>query len=162
VHDFEPSSMAQAGSWGTVGTPGDSFHFKDKISGSKGSGIIDIAEPNNIPASESHHNAAAGTHGPLAISEGAETPGALGDSFHFKDEIPGSKGSRVIDAAELNGTPAWMNHHEDAARTHGPLAISEGPQAIGLPPPEQDDQFHIGPHHAPNALVTHVLHDLIV
>jgi hypothetical protein len=107
VHDFEPSSIAQVGSWGTVGTPGD--------------------------------------------------------SFHFKDEISGSKGSRVTDVAELNGIPASMSHHEDAAGTHGPLAISEGAQAIGLPSPEQypDDEFHIVPHHAPSALVTHA-HDLIV
>ena len=99
----------------------------------------------------------------MAIAEGAETPGALGDSFHFKDEISGSKGSRVTDVAELNGIPASMSHHEDAAGTHGPLAISEGAQAIGLPSPEQypDDEFHIVPHHAPSALVTHA-HDLIV
>ncbi len=146
------------------GTPGNSFHFKDEISGSKGSGIIDVAEPNDIPASESHHDDAAGTHGLLAISERGETPGAPGDSFHFKDEISGSKGSRVTDVAELNGIPASMSHHEDAAGTHGPLAISEGAQALGLPSPEQypDDEFHIVPHPAPSALVTHVPHDLIV
>jgi hypothetical protein len=159
VHDFEPSSIAQVWSWGTVGTSGNSFHFKDEMSGSKGSGIIDV--PSDIRASESHHDDAAGTHGLLAISEGGEPPGALGDSFHFKDEISGSKGSRVTDAAGLNGIPAWMSHHEDAARTHGPLAISEAAQAIGLPSPEPypDDEFH---HHAPSALVTHVQHDLIV
>jgi hypothetical protein len=164
VHDFEPSSIAQGGSGWNVGAPGDSFHFKDEISGSKGSGIIDVAEPNDIPASGSHHDDAAGTHGLLAISEGGKTPGAPGDSFHFKDEISGSKGSRVTDVAELNGIPASMSHHEDAAGTHGPLAISEGAQAIGLPSPEQypDDEFHIVAHHAPIALVTHVQHDLIV
>jgi Bacterial Ig-like domain/FecR protein len=164
VHDFEPSFIAQVGSGGTVGTPGDSFHFKDEISGSKGSRVTDVAEPNDIRASESHHDDAAGTHGPLAISGGRETPGAPGDSFHFKDEISGSKGSRVTDVAELNGIPASMSHHEDAAGTHGPLAISERAQAIGLPSPEQypDDELHIFPHHAPSALVTHVAHDLIV
>jgi hypothetical protein len=162
VHDVELSSIAQVWSWGTVGTPGDSFHFKDEISGSKGSGIIDV--PNDIRASESHHDDAAGTHGPLAISEGGETPGTPGDSFHFKDEISGSKGSRVTDVAELNGIQASMSHHEDTAGTHGPQAISERAQAIGLPSPEQypDDEFHIVPHHAPSALVTHVPHDLIV
>jgi hypothetical protein len=164
VHDFEPSSIAQVGSWGTVGTHGDSFHFKDEISGSKGSGIIDVAKHNDIRASESHHDDAAGTHGPLAISEGGETPGTPGDSFHFKDEISGSKGSRVTDVAELNGILASMSHHEDTAGTHGPQAISEGAQAIGLPSPEQypDDEFHIVPHHAQSVLVTHVPHDLIV
>jgi hypothetical protein len=148
----------------TFGTPGDSFHFKDEISGSKGSGIIDVAGPNNIPASESHHDDAAGTHGTLAISEGGQTPGTPGDSFHFKDEISGSKNSRVTDVAELNGIPASTSHPEDAAGTHGPLTISEGAQAIGLTSPEQhpDDAFHIVPLHAPSALVSHVPHDLIV
>jgi hypothetical protein len=148
----------------TFGTPGDSFHFKDEISGSKGSGIIDVAEPNDIPASQSHHDDAAGTHGPSAISERGETPGAPGDSFHFKDEISGSKGSRVADVAEFNGIAASMSHHEDAAGTHGLPAISEGVQAIALPSPEQypDHEFHIVPFHAPSALVSHVPHDLIV
>jgi hypothetical protein len=163
VHDFEPSSMAQIWSGGTVGTHGDSFHFKGEISGSKGSGIH-VAEPNDIPASESHHDDAAGTHGLLAISEGGETLGALGDSFHFKDEISGSKGLKVTDVASLNGIPAPMSHHEDAAGVHRPLAISEGAQAIGLPSPAQypDNELHIVPHDAPSALVTHVPHDLIV
>ncbi len=108
VHAFEPSSMPQVVSGGTVGTPGDSFHFKDEISGSKGSGVINVAELNDIPAS--------------------------------------------------------MSHHEDAARTQGPLAISDGAQAIELPPPGQhpDNHFNIVPDHAPSALVTHVPHDLIV
>jgi hypothetical protein len=100
----------------------------------------------------------------LAISEGGETLGALGDSFHFKDEISGSKGLKVTDVASLNGIPAPMSHHEDAAGVHRPLAISEGAQAIGLPSPAQypDNELHIVPHDAPSALVTHVPHDLIV
>ena len=157
-----PLAISEGGE--TPGALGDSFHFKDEISGSKGSRVTDVAELNDIPASESHHDDAAGTHGPLAISEGGETPGALGDSFHFKDEISGSKGSRVTDVAELNGIPTSMSRHEDAAGTHGPPAISEGAQAIGRPSPEQypDDEFHVVTHHAPSTLVTHVQHDLIV
>jgi hypothetical protein len=100
----------------------------------------------------------------LAISEGGETPGVLGDSFHFKDDISGSKGSGITDVAELNRILTSMSHHDDAAGTHGPLATSDAAQAIGLPLPEQypDDEFHIAPHHAPSALVTHASHDLIV
>ena len=129
VHDFEPSFIAQVGFWGTV-VARDSFHFKDEISGSKSSGIIDVAEPNDIPASECHHDDAAGTDGPLAISERGETPGALGDFFHFRGRDFGVQGSRVTDVAELNGIPASISHHEDAAGTYGPLAISEGAQAL--------------------------------
>src|SRR5467141_1371502 len=72
VHDFEPSSIAQVVSGGTVGTPGDSFHFRDENSGSKGLGVIDVAERNDIPASMSNHEDAAG-RGPSAISEEAQT-----------------------------------------------------------------------------------------
>jgi VCBS repeat-containing protein len=164
VHGFGSSSTAQVVSGGTVGAPGDSFHFKDEISGIKGSGITDVAEPNHTPASTDHLEGAAGTHGPLAISEGGETPGTLGDSFHFKDEMSSFKGSGVIDLAELDQIPASMSHHENAAGTRVPPATSEGAQAIEPPPPGQhpDDHFNIVPNHAPNALVTHVPHDLIV
>jgi len=72
VHGFEPSSIPQVASGGTVGSLGDSFHFKDEISGSKGPGVIDVAGLNDIPASMSNHGDAAGTHGPLAISDGAQ------------------------------------------------------------------------------------------
>jgi len=164
AHDFEPSSIAQLASWGTVGTPGDSFPFKDEISGSRGSGLIDVAELKDTPASMSRHEDAAGTHGPLAISEGGETPGTLGDSFHFKDEISSSKGSGVIDVAELDQIPASSSHHDDAAATHGPPAISDGAQALELSLPGQHsaDHFNIVPDHAQSAVVTHVPHDLIV
>jgi hypothetical protein len=164
AHDFEPSSIAQLASWGTVGTPGDSFHFKDEISGSRGSGLIDVAELRDTPASMSRHEDAAGTHGPLAISEGGETPGTLGDSFHFKDGISSSKGSGVIDVAELDQIPASSSHHDDAAATHGPPAISDGAQALELSLPGQHsaDHFNIVPDHAQSAVVTHVPHDLIV
>ena len=117
VHDFEPSSIAQVGSGGTVGTPGNSFHFKDEISGSKGSGIIDVAEPNDIPASESHHDDAAGTLRTVGDFRGRRNSWGARELSHFKDEISGSKGSRVTDVAELNGIPASMSHHEDAAGT---------------------------------------------
>jgi hypothetical protein len=157
VHGFEPSSISQVVSGGTVGVPGDSFHFKDEISALKGSGITDVAEPNHIPASMSPHEDAAGTHGPLVISKGGETPDTVGDSFHFKDEISGFKGSGLIDVASIV-------HHEDGAATHVSPAISAGAQAIELLSPGQhpDDHFNIVPDRTPVALVTHVPHDLIV
>jgi hypothetical protein len=163
LHAFEPSSIPQVVSGGTVGTSGDSFHFKDEISGSKGSGVNDVAGLNGIPASMNNHEDAAGAHGPLAISEGGETPATLGDSFHFKDEISGFKGPGVIDLAELNQSLGPMSHREGAAETNVPPAISDGAQAIGLPSGQHpDDHFNIVPDHAPSALVTHVPHDLIV
>ena len=112
----------------------------------------------------SHHEDAAGTHGPLAISEGGEALGTLGDSFHFKDAISSFKGSGVIDLAELDQIPASIVHHEDAAGTRGPPAISETAQTIELSPPGQHlaDHFSIVPDHAGGAVVTHVPHDLIV
>ena len=162
AHDFEPSFVAQVVSGGTVGTPGDSFHFKGENSGSKGSGVIDVAELNNTQASMGHNEDAAGTHGPLAISEGGEIPGT--DSFHFKGEISSFKGSGLIDVAELYQIPASIVRHENGAATHVPPVISDGAHAIELPLPEQhpDDHFNILPHYAPSALVTHVPHDLIV
>jgi len=141
VHGFEPSSIAQVGSGGTFSAPGDSFQFKDEISG-KGSGITDVAESNHTPASMSLEEYAAGTHRPLTISEGGETPDGLGDSFHFRDKISSFKG----------------------AATHVPPAISDRAQAIELAPPGQrpDDHFTIVPDHAPSSLVAHAAHDLIV
>jgi len=163
AHDFEPSSIAQAVSGGHAGRLGDSFHFKDGISSFRDSGVV-AAELNDILASTGRHDDAAGTHGPLAISEGEETSGTPGDSFHFKDEISSSKGSGVIDLAGLDQVLAPTSHHEDAAGARVPPAISDGAQAIELLPPEQqpNDHFNIGPHHAPSAFVTHVPHDLIV
>ena len=164
VHGFEPSSMAQVGSGDTVGAPRESFHFKDEISGVKGSGITGVAESNDTPASMSLDEDAAGTHGPLAISEGGETSDRLEDSFHFKDEISSFKGSALIDAARLHQIPASIVHHADGAATHVPPAISDRAQAIELAPPGQhpDGHFTIVLYHAPSSLVAHVAHDLIV
>jgi hypothetical protein len=158
-HGFEPSFVAQIASGGTVGTPGDSFHFRDENSSSTGPGVIDVAE---LHASMSHHEDAA-TEGPQAISEGGETSGTPGESFHFKDEISSSKGSGLVDVAELSQTPASIVPHEIVAATHVPPAISDGAQAIELPSPEQhpDDHFNIVARHAPSALVTQMSHDLI-
>jgi hypothetical protein len=112
----------------------------------------------------SRHEDAAGTHGPLAISEGGATPGTLGDFFHFKAEISSSKGLGVIGVAELDQIPASSSHHDDAAATHGPPAISDGAQALepSLPGHHSADDFSIVPDHAMGHVVTHVQHDLIV
>ena len=49
-----------------------------------------------------------------------------GDSFHFKDEIFGHKGSDAIDLAVSDFTLASTSHREDAAGASGGLAISGG------------------------------------
>ncbi len=146
------------------GALGGSFHFKDDMSSFKGAGPIDVAEPNHAPASMDHLEGAAGTHGPLASSEGRETPDTLGDSFHFKDDMSVFKGSGPINVAELNQIPASMGHYADGAATHVLPAISDGAQAIELAPPGQhpDDRFTIVPDHTPSALVAPMQHDLIV
>ena len=157
-------AAASAASGETVGTPGDSFHFTDEISASKGSGVIDVAELNDIPTSMGHREDAAGSHGPLAVSEGGATPSTLGDSFHFMSQISGSMASGSTDVAELNDIPASTSHHEAAAGTRGLPVISEGAQPIEPPLLEQqaDHHFNLIPPHAPGAPVTQVPHDLIV
>ena len=129
------------------------FHFKDEISGLKGSSVNGVAKLNDIPASMNHGEDAAATHGAPAISEGGDTPGTLGDSFHFKNELSSSKDSGAVDLAELDHNPPSSSHHEDAATTHGPLAISGGAQALELSLPGHDSADHVVPH---------VQHDLIV
>jgi hypothetical protein len=163
VNDVEPSFIAQFVSGGIVDTPGDSFHFKDEISAFRGSGVI-VAELNNIQASVDRYEDAGGTHGALAISEGGETPGTLGDSFRFKDEIANSKGSGVTDVAGLDKIPASTSYYEGATGARVPPAVSDGAQAIELLSLEQhpDDHFNIVQHHAPGAPVTHAPYDLIV
>jgi len=47
---------------------GDSFHFKDEASGS---GVSGVAAPDHLPASDSHHDDAAGVHGPIAAGSQA-------------------------------------------------------------------------------------------
>src|SRR5258707_770492 len=51
-----------------------------------------------------------------------------GDSLHFKDENFGHKGSGANDLAAVNFAPASISHHEDAAGTDTPPAISEPAQ----------------------------------
>ena len=53
---------------------GDSFHFKNEISGHQASGTIDLAEVNFSPAPVSHPDGAARTVAPPAISEPAQPP----------------------------------------------------------------------------------------
>jgi hypothetical protein len=167
-HGFEPSFIeqvvSQVVSGGTVDTPEDSFHFKHENLGIQGSGLIDVAGLDQIPASTSHHDDTAGTHVLPAISEGEITPDKLGDSFHFKDQIPSSKSSGLIDVAQLDQIPASIVHHGNGAATQLPSAISDAAPAIELPPPGQDpdDHLHVVPDHARSALLTHAHHDLIV
>ncbi len=158
------ASATQVVSVGTVGTLRDSFHFNDENSCSKGSRVVDLSELNDTQASMSHREDAAATHGPLAISDGGETPGTPADSFHFRNEIFTFKRPGLIDVAELQQIPTSIAHHDNSVVTHTAPVIPEGPKAIELPAPEQhpDDPFNIAPGHAPSALVTHVSHDLMV
>ena len=57
---------------GTLGL-GDSFHFKDKISGSELSDVVELADVGHTPASIGRHENAAGPHGPPAISDEVPT-----------------------------------------------------------------------------------------
>jgi len=102
--DFEPSSTAHAasgsGAAGTLGL-GDSFHFKDKISGFEGSGVIDLADVDHAPASISHRENAAGTRGP----EGAQTTELSLPGQHSADNF-----SMVPDHA--GGTVVTHVHHD--------------------------------------------------
>src|SRR6266478_2364614 len=68
--DFGPSSTAHvvfgSGAAGTLGL-GDSFHFKDEISGFEGSGAIGLVDVDHTPALISHSENVAGTGGPQTI-----------------------------------------------------------------------------------------------
>jgi hypothetical protein len=105
---------------------------------------------------------AADTHVHTSTAHGVFASGAagtlgLGDSFHFKDDISGSEGSRVIGLAH---TPASISHSENAAAT----SASRGAQTIELSLPGQHlaDHVHIVSDHTGGAVVTHVPHDLMV
>jgi hypothetical protein len=96
--DFEPSSIARvvfgSGAAGTLGL-GDSFHFKDEISRFEGSGVIDLADVDHTPASISHRENAAGTHGP----EGAQTIELSLPGQHSADHfniVPDHAGGAVV------------------------------------------------------------------
>jgi VCBS repeat-containing protein len=113
-------------------------------------------------------------HGPMIASSiggsrasptdaGAAGTRGLGDSFKFKDELPGHKGSDVIDRGPEDHSPTWISDHENSAGQHGLLEISET-QTLDLSSPWQHstNHFSIVPHQAGGVVVTHVPHDLIV
>jgi hypothetical protein len=100
-------------------------------------------------------SSAAGKHGAPPM-HGAGALG-LGDSFHFKDE---TSGSGIIGLAAPDQVPASVSHHDDAAETHGPLAV--GPQTLDLALPVPADDLSIVPDQGKSHLLTHVQHDLIV
>jgi VCBS repeat-containing protein len=84
---------------------------------------------------------------------------SYGDSFHFKDEIFGHKGSGANDLADVNFAPASISHNEDAAGTDAQPAISEPAQPSGQ---HSAENFSLVPDHTTGAVVTHVPHDLMV
>jgi VCBS repeat-containing protein len=88
--DFEASSNADKvfGS-GTAGTRGlgDSFHFKDKISGLGGSGVVDPADAGFTPAPISHRENVAGANGAHAVSGETHASELSGLEQHSTDNF---------------------------------------------------------------------------
>jgi VCBS repeat-containing protein len=146
-----------------VATSNNKVHSKDH------SRLEDHSESKDHSGFNEHSELIVTNTGPANAAEThmhrSETAGklVLGDSFKFKDELPGHKGSDVIDRGPEDHTPASISHHENAAGPHGPPEISEM-QTIELSSPGQHsaDHFSIVPHHAGGVVVTHVPHDLIV
>jgi hypothetical protein len=103
---------------------------------------------------------AAGTD--VGRSQAAGPPG-LGDSFHFKDEVVGSKHSDVASLADVGHTQGSLDHPGNAAGPQGPPVISEAQTVeLSLPGPHPADHSNNIPDHAASAVVAHNPHDLIV
>jgi VCBS repeat-containing protein len=113
-----------------------------------------VGAPDFEPSSMAH----------AVFGSGAAATRGLGDSFHFKGEISSSEVSDLIDHAGVNHNPASIGHHENAAGSSGPLAISEGTQTLELSPTKHhsSDNFSIVPDQAVSAFVSHLPHDLMV
>ena len=75
---------------------GDSFHFKDKISGSEFSDLVDLADVGQTPGSIGRHENAAGPHGPPAIPE----------------EVPTTELSLLEQASAHTGSAAGTHLHD--------------------------------------------------
>jgi VCBS repeat-containing protein len=94
-------------------------------------------------------------------SFGSRPAAALGleDSFHFKQELPNSKGSEINDITELALHPSSTHHGANAAEHHRP----HGAQAVELVAPAHDsaDALHAASGHEAIAHAAH-LHYLIV
>ncbi|WP_249129870.1 VCBS domain-containing protein [Bradyrhizobium sp. AUGA SZCCT0283] len=85
----------------TINGADDTFHFKDKMSDEKTSDVIDLAE--DIPASISSPEHAAGTSGPAAISVAAQT---------------------IEMSAQWSDTPVWNQPDNDVTtRAHHDLMV---------------------------------------
>jgi hypothetical protein len=111
------------------------------------------------------HLGEANGHGVATEGGGPVGKIALGDSFHFKDEISGLGNSNPVAPADVGITPASISHHGNAVGASGTQAISGEIQAVELSPLEQHstDDFGIAPNHAGGGnAATHVLHDLMV
>jgi VCBS repeat-containing protein len=145
-----------------VATSNNKVHSKDHS-------LKDHSESKDHSDLKEHSESIVTNTGPVNAAEThmhrSETAGklVLGDSFNFKDELPGHKGSDVIDLVPEDHTPASISHRENAAGTHGPPEISETQTIeLSLPGHHSVDHFSLFPHHAGGAVVTHVPHDLIV
>ena len=161
--DGGPQSHNTASGTSDAATSNNKVHSKDHSKSEDDSASKDHSDLKE-------HSELIVTHtGPVSAAEThmhrPETAGKLvpGDSFKFKDELPGHKGSDVIDRGPEDHTQASIGHHENSAGPHGLPEISET-QTIEPSPPGQHsaDHFSIVPHHAGGVVVTHVPHDLIV
>jgi VCBS repeat-containing protein len=130
------------------------------------------AAPDQIALSD-HANAASSdavrTQSTASTNDGAIAPASgqsivlLGDSFHFKAELSGPQAPAVTGPAEPGHDPLSIIQHENAARTSGPPAISEQPQATAMSPGhDSSDRFSIVADHTAPVVVSHVQHDLMV
>jgi VCBS repeat-containing protein len=83
-------------------------------------------------------------------------PAALGleDSFHFKQEIPNSKGLGINDLTELAAQPWSIHHDANAAEHHGP----HGAQAVEPVAPATDsaDALQAAADHATSTHAAHL------
>jgi hypothetical protein len=84
AHDFEPSTghVAFASAAARTHGPGDSFHFKDKISVPD---VSDAAEVDHAPWAIGHRESTARTSEPLAISEAAQAIEMASPGHHAFD-----------------------------------------------------------------------------
>jgi len=105
------------------------------------------------------HLGEANGHGVATEGGGPAGKLALGDSFHFKDEISGLGHSNPVAPVDVGITPASISHHGNAVGASGTQAISGEIETVELSPLGQHsaDNFSGGGNAA-----THGLHDLMV
>ncbi|MBR0756698.1 VCBS domain-containing protein [Bradyrhizobium jicamae] len=133
-----------------------SNHQQQDHSGPKGHAESPQSNPANagaVETADTHDNSPHdnGAHGNGAGNGAKATDTAdLGDTFHFKDNMPNPKHSDPVDVADI--TPAPADHHDDGV-AHQDTTVAETPT----------DDLSLHSHHAAgHGHVNHATHDLIV